>query len=311
MRGANLASWAEQLPEQIARVYQDCRHGDLARWLAALDALPEVLTQRVDLASACISAEGPVSEAERARIHESLMQLHPWRKGPFSIHGVTIDAEWRSDLKWQRISRVMTPLRGRRVLDVGCGNGYYAWRMLGAGADLVIGVDPSLRFVAQYQALRRFLGDHPAYVLPLSLEQVPDSLRTFDSVFSMGVFYHRRSPLDHLLKLKDCLRPGGELVLETLVVEGDANTVLAPPGRYAQMRNVWFLPSAQALLSWVRRCGFRQAQVADISLTTSQEQRSTPWMRFQSLSDFLDPEQPGLTIEGLPAPQRCIVTAHV
>jgi tRNA (mo5U34)-methyltransferase len=239
------------------------------------------------------------------------MQLHPWRKGPFSIHGVTIDAEWRSDLKWQRISRVMTPLRGRRVLDVGCGNGYYAWRMLGAGADLVIGVDPSLRFVAQYQALRRFLGDHPAYVLPLSLEQVPDSLRTFDSVFSMGVFYHRRSPLDHLLKLKDCLRPGGELVLETLVVEGDANTVLAPPGRYAQMRNVWFLPSAQALLSWVRRCGFRQAQVADISLTTSQEQRSTPWMRFQSLSDFLDPEQPGLTIEGLPAPQRCIVTAHV
>ncbi|PMC22346.1 tRNA 5-methoxyuridine(34)/uridine 5-oxyacetic acid(34) synthase CmoB, partial [Klebsiella aerogenes] len=44
----------------------------------------------------------------------------------------------------------------------------------------------------------------------------------------MGVLYHRRSPLDHLWQLKDQLAPGGELVLETLVIEGDENTVLVP-----------------------------------------------------------------------------------
>lgn len=78
----------------------------------------------------------------------------------------------------------------------------------------------------------------------IGVEQLP-LIKAFDTVFSMGVLYHRKSPIEFLQQLKSQLRPGGELMLETLVVEGDENTVLMTGDRYAQMRNVWFYPPPQ------------------------------------------------------------------
>jgi tRNA (mo5U34)-methyltransferase len=249
-------------------------------------------------------------EPTRQHLRALLMELHPWRKGPFELFGVHIDSEWRSDLKWGRLEGAIAPLSGRLVLDVGCGNGYYGWRMLGAGADLVLGIDPALRYNLQFHAVRRLLGALPFGMLPLALEDLPTGLACFDTVFSMGILYHRRSPLDHLLSLRGCLRPGGELVLETLVIDGGDDRALIPEGRYAQMPNVWFLPSCPALARWLRRCGFRDVALLNCSATTTTEQRSTEWMRFHSLRDFLMPDNPKLTVEGLPAPLRAIFTAR-
>ena len=149
-----------------------------------------------------------------------------------------------------------------------------------------------------------------AWHLPLALEELPAKLEGFDTVFSMGVLYHRRSPIDHLLDLKDTLLRGGELVLETLVVEGDAQQVLVPEDRYAMMRNVWFLPSVPALELWLRRAGFVDVRCVDVSTTSVEEQRATDWMRFQSLPDFLDPADHSRTVEGLPAPTRAVLLAR-
>ena len=126
----------------------------------------------------------------------------------------------------------------------------------------------------------------------------------------MGVLYHRRSPLDHLLELKSCLRPGGELILETLIVDGDESTVLIPKERYAQMRNVWFIPSAAMLLLWLQRLGFKNARVVNVCATSVEEQRTTAWTPYNSLNDFLDPENPALTVEKYPAPLRAIFIAN-
>jgi tRNA (mo5U34)-methyltransferase len=247
--------------------------------------------------------------AARRRIRDLLQQLHPWRKGPFCLHGIEIDSEWRSNLKWDRLADSIAPLVGRTVLDVGCGNGYYCCRMAGAGADLVLGIDPTILYVMQFLAVARLLQVPAAAVLPFALEDLPAGMSGLDTVFSMGVLYHRRSPMDHLQSLRGLLRRGGELVLETLVLDGPGDRVLVPQGRYAKMRNVWFIPTTQALLVWLRRCGFRNARVVDVTPTTVQEQRSTDWMRFQSLADFLDPDDPTRTVEGLPAPQRGIFLA--
>jgi tRNA (mo5U34)-methyltransferase len=304
-------AWARALPEQLGRAFACQAHGDLARWRQVVEELPRPLPSSTDLVDAVrIGRETDLSDSDRQSLFDELQKLHPWRKGPYSLFGIDVDTEWRSDWKWDRIKDRIAPLENRMVLDVGCGNGYHCWRMFGAGARLVVGIDPTLLSVMQFQAIRELYGDAAVYVLPLGIEDVPAQMRLFDTVFSMGVLYHRRSPIDHLLELKGCLRPGGELVLETLVVDGGPDRVLVPEQRYAQMRNVWFLPSAKALMVWMNRCGFKNVRLVDVTKTSTEEQRTTEWMRFHSLANFLDPMNEGLTCEGLPAPVRATVIAN-
>jgi len=313
LRELRADSWANLIAEQIQAAFDESTHGDLRRWSRAVDDLPVVTPTSLELQHEVrIGCAEDVSDCARERMFSTLQGLHPWRKGPYRVFGINIDTEWRSDWKWERVKPHIAPLRNRLVLDIGSGNGYYCLRMLGEGAKLALGIDPTLLSVMQFQAIRKLSAkDLPAYVLPLGIEQIPPNLKLFDTVFSMGVLYHRRSPIDHLLELKGCLRPGGELVLETLVVEGDEQTVLMPEGRYAQMRNVWFLPSCEVLMLWMRRSGFKNVRLCDITKTSYDEQRSTAWMRFNSLKDFLDPKDDSLTCEGLPAPRRAVVLANV
>ncbi len=311
LSGTRLSRWLDRLRGDIQHALDPERNGDLIRWKALIDALPPLSPSSVDLQASAIRAgmEADCTADERSRLGESLMQFHPWRKGPYKVFGLTLDTEWRSDLKWDRLAGRIQPLEGRIVLDIGCGNGYHAWRMRGEGARLVVGIDPMHLFVMQHWALTRYLGPHPVYVAPLKVQQLPSSLTGFDTVFSMGVLYHRRSPLGHLLQARSLLREGGELVLETLVVDGEEGYSLLPEERYAKMRNVWFVPSPSTLVQWMKRCGFKEVVVVDVATTTIEEQRATPWMTFESLPDFLDPADPTKTIEGYPAPQRAIVIA--
>lgn len=306
-----LRAWGRQLPAQLEAGLSIARWGDLPAWQAALARLPALRPSAIDLRTSMrIGRAADATDAERAQLRAALLELHPWRKGPFELFGVQLDSEWHSDWKWQRVAPHLDDLTGRLVLDVGCGNGYYALRMAGAGAARVIGIDPAARFVLQFEAIRRYLGVVPVDVLPLGIEQLPRELAAFDTVFSMGVFYHRRSPLDHLRELRELLRSGGQLVLETLVIDGGPGQVLVPEGRYAKMANVWFIPTPATLVSWLRKAGFHQPQVVDVTATTTAEQHRTEWMRFESLADFLDPRDPGRTVEGHPAPLRAICLAR-
>ncbi|EPX7407722.1 tRNA 5-methoxyuridine(34)/uridine 5-oxyacetic acid(34) synthase CmoB [Cronobacter dublinensis] len=306
-----LAHWLETLPAQVAAWQRDALHGQFKQWKNSLDNLPALVPDRLDLLhSVSAQSNTPLSDGQRKRIEQLLRTLMPWRKGPFSLYGIDIDTEWRSDLKWDRVLPHITPLTGRTILDVGCGSGYHLWRMVGAGAQLAVGIDPTQLFLCQFEAVRKLLGgDNRAHVLPLGIEQMP-ALNAFDTVFSMGVLYHRRSPLEHLWQLKDQLVNEGELVLETLVVEGDENTVLVPGERYAQMRNVYFIPSAPALKNWLEKCGFVDVRIADYSVTTVEEQRRTAWMQTESLAAFLDPQDATKTREGYPAPLRAVLVAR-
>jgi tRNA (mo5U34)-methyltransferase len=181
--------------------------------------------------------------------------------------------------------------------------------MLGAGAKQVVGIDPTLLFVTQFMVLNQFIKTDAAHVLPLTLEDLPDNLPVFDTVFSMGVLYHRKSPLEHLAKLYGLLRRGGELVLETLIIDGEEKKSLEPDGRYAKMRNVWQIPTVSTLQAWLASTGFEKIRLVDVTVTTTAEQRCTDWMKFESLENFLDPDDVCKTIEGWPAPRRALMIA--
>ena len=306
LRQHGLNHWAQKLDSESAGWLVN--HGDYARWSAALEALPALdnIDAHFDTAAVTIDAEC----ADREAMHQALRGLMPWRKGPYNIAGVTIDCEWRSDFKWDRVLPHLAELQGRRILDVGCGNGYHCWRMLAQAPELVLGIEPSVLFNLQFQVLQHYLQRDDIDMLPIGVEALPDDLNWFDTVFSMGVLYHRRSPLDHLYQLKSFLRQGGELCLETLVIEGPAGQLLLPQGRYARMRNVWFIPTAAELLLWLQRCGFVNARVVDETDTSIDEQRGTEWMQFESLQQSLDSANSALTVEGLPAPRRAVFLAN-
>lgn len=306
-----LGTW-QQLQVLVAEKTRDDAHGDLKRWLAAfgrLQALPNGATSGPQL-DRCHVTSGPLdwTDEQRHGAERALMSLRPWRKGPFNIGEILVDSEWRSELKFDRLLAALGDLNGQHVLDVGCGNGYYALRMLGAGAKTVIGVDPGLLAIVQFLAVRHFLGPVDTHVLPLRLEDLPPA-NAFDTVLSAGVLYHCRSPIDHLTRLRNALRPGGRLVLETLILPDDEPLSRTPETRYARMRNVWHLPSLPELLIWLKRTGFRDLSHHDTTVTTVAEQRSTEWMPFESLEAALDPNDPALTLEGWPRPLRTVVSA--
>ncbi len=310
MSEQGLDEWADALPSMVDRGFDYKRYGDLQGWLELLDELPDIEAEEVELTSQVALHSSALDPESRAQIEQALRGLVPWRKGPYSLFGIDLDAEWRSDWKWERILPGLDSLDGQLVLDVGCGNGYHLWRMLGAGARRVIGIDPSPRFAIQFQIIKRLMGDYPAHLVPCTIEALPASLNAFDSVFSMGVLYHRRSPFDHLLDLRNVLSSRGQLVLETLVIAGDQTRCLIPADRYAKMRNVWFIPSIGMLSLWLTRLGFQDVRVIDETPTSVDEQRTTDWMQFESLADFLDPCDQSRTIEGYPAPVRATLTAR-
>jgi len=289
---AGLAHWLPALLPLLRERLDDSAHGDLARWRNTLETL-----------RAC-------RNEQHEAIREALMSLAPWRKGPFEFAGIYIDSEWRSDHKWARLEHAIAPLAGRKVLDVGCGNGYYARRMLEAGATSVFGVDPTLLYLVQFLAVSIFLPVTNAFVLPLRVEELPQRQHVFDTCFSMGVLYHQRAPLEHLRCLHGMLQPSGQLVLETIFLPGEAARAWTPPERYARMRNVWQLPTIAELGNWLRASGFVATEIVDRSITSVAEQRSTDWMPFESLAEALHPDDPNLTIEGWPAPRRVVILAN-
>lgn len=305
-KNSNLKKWLDV----NSLFFDQINHGKWPELVENLSKLPEI-SQNItaELNSEIVRVQGEYL-GEEEKLINILKKLAPWRKGPYSLYDIFIDTEWRSDHKWARLESHISPLNGRHVLDVGTGSGYHLWRMLGAGAHSAVGIEPTVTFIAQFYAVAHLLGESRALIIPTTLEE-SDRHPIFDTVFSMGVLYHRRSPIHHLQELGECLKPGGELVLETLVLSNEDQNVLTPDDRYAAMRNVWFIPSIPLLSTWLKRTGFTLIRVVNMEYTALEEQRATQWTDFKpSLVDFLDPNDYKKTIEGYPAPLRAVILAR-
>ncbi|MCY4130101.1 MAG: tRNA 5-methoxyuridine(34)/uridine 5-oxyacetic acid(34) synthase CmoB [Gammaproteobacteria bacterium] len=279
-------------------------HGKLEDWMAALDRLPNVQPSRTHFGDTLqVGTSENLTTDEREILDDVIDSLKPWRKGPLNLFGREIDAEWRSDFKWNRLGSHIQ-WQEKRVLDVGSGNGYFGFRAVDAGASSVLGVDGYLLYVLQ-AALVNWFVQSSNVVVPLRFNR--DSIRDeFDIVLSMGVIYHQRDADSHLEELFRRCRRGGQVILESIVADED----FVPENRYAGMRNVYLIPSICTLETKLRTIGFSDPILIDVTKTTIKEQRKTQLMPFQSLTDALDPADTSLTIEGLPAPKRAILIAH-
>ena len=313
-----LAKYTRGINHDPLRACREEREGGLIReyWESAralLSDLPrlEDFTDpiEIDLTSPVvrIGREEDLSDHKRTIVRQAIESILPWRKGPFELFGVPIDAEWRSDLKWDRIASELDPLEGKRVVDIGCNNGYYMFRMIPHNPKLVIGVDPSERCWYQFELFQQYIRDPGLVYQMLGVEEMIHFTEVFDVVLLMGVLYHHRSPFEVLTWVKHCMRPGAQIIVENLAIPGDEEMALCPPDRYAKMRNVYLIPTASCLANWMIKSGFTQVEVFSSEKLLTHEQRKTPLAPYQSLEDFLDPDDHSKTVEGYPAPLRVCV----
>lgn len=307
---ADLGPYGEVLYDAARKALNrpDGRSAALEQLLTELPETDPSLFE-LDRDSVTIGRKADLNQHQAGRLEGVLKGLKPWRKGPFTLFGIDIDSEWNSALKWRRVAPHIDSLHNRKVLDVGCSNGYYLFRMAAAQPRLLLGIEPYKAYYYQFLALQRYLHLPGTYCLPLRLEDLPAMNTWFDAVFCMGILYHRRSPLDTLTRLRQMLTANGQLILETLILPGDGETALCPRDRYARMRNVFFIPTVKSLQTWLERCGFDRIRCVDVTPTTIEEQRKTVWIDSNSLETFLDPRDGTRTVEGYPAPTRAVLIA--
>lgn len=237
--------------------------------------------------------------------------LIPWKKGPFEFESGTLDAEWRSDFKWERFQNHLGDLSGKKVLDVGCNNGYFMFEMAKKNPELVLGIDPIPRCQAQFELVNKVYKNENLKFELLGVEHSHHFRSMFDIILFMGIIYHHRHPLEQLIHLREALVPGGELILETIGIPGEESFALFPEDRYAGMKNIYFIPTLSCTMNWMKKAKFIEVElIADTEMTAS-EQRTTKWNpdSFKTLEDSLDPKDPSKTIEGHPAPRRFLIKA--
>lgn len=243
-----------------------------------------------------------VSDEFKKEILETAKILKPWRKGPFEIFDTFIDSEWQSNIKYN-ILKPHINLQDKIVADVGCNNGYYLFRMLKFSPKKLIGFDPSVHTFLQFKFLNKFAKTQIKYEL-LGVEHLPFYEHKFDTIFCLGVIYHRSDPIKMLKDLKASLNSDGEVILDTMFISGESEICLSPRQTYSKIPNIYFIPTIKALQNWCERAKFREFEVLDIRATDENEQRKTEWILGESLGDFLDPNDKTKTIEGYEAPKR-------
>ena len=281
---------------------------NIAPKLSLLESLPEPEVESVELGDTIkISLLEDYEAKNRELIEQIAKSMMPWRKGPFQIGSLFIDSEWQSFIKYNLLLPHFD-LRGKVVADVGCNNGYYLLRMLSQKSEMLVGFDPAPLYYLQFKFIDRFINSGVTYEL-LGVEHIQDYEIKFDTIFCLGVLYHRSDPIASLKSLYKGLNEGGELILDTFMIEGDDEVALTPKGRYSKIPNIYFIPTVNALKNWCFRAGFESVEVLAIKKTDTKEQRKTDWIVTQSLENFLNPNNLNETVEGYPAPIRVYIKA--
>ena len=273
----------------------------------AIAALPEYANVKVTLGDRVEIQIADLSSEELEQIKQAAELMKPWRKGPFQFNTLFIDSEWQSQIKYNLLEPHFN-LKDKIVGDIGCNNGYYLFRMLSQQPKKLIGFDPSAIYYSQFLFVDHFIKSGIVYEL-LGVEHVEFYEHKFDTLFCLGVLYHRSDPVAMLKSLFKGLNKGGELILDTFMIDGEEEICLTPRDRYSKIPNIYFVPTVNALKNWCYRAGFESVEVLEIMKTELNEQRKTEWIDTQSLEDFLDPDDPTKTVEGYPAPKRVYLKA--
>ena len=286
-------------------------HGNLQQWKNILTKLPDISTNYLDFSKECIQIGNPkeINLSQLEILEKGLLNLRPWRKGPFNIFGLEIDSEWRSEKKWQRVEDYLPKIKGMRIGDIGCSNGYYSYKLLKLEPELIVGMDKTSLFIIQFLATKFYAKQiQELIILPCSAEEFNPEFIDFDLLLSMGILYHAKNPSNHLASLQRLVKKNGYIILETIISNLKQNINIGKNQTYAGMSNIGTIFTKDNLIKLLNVSGFKNIQVINDSFTNISEQRTTKWMQGKSLSDFILSN--GGTLEGYPPVCRTIFIAQ-
>ncbi len=302
-----------QVKEICARKYAELLQNERAKiFLEALNTTPSIKAKFKDYSrdAVIIGENKEIHSTEEIKIRKSLETFIPWRKGPFSVFGIEIDSEWRSNLKWNRISCLLDSPKDKLICDVGSGNGYYMYRMAHLQPELVLGLDPVHKFKLNFELLQTFASEDRLKFELMGYAELIHFKEMFDIILCMGILYHHKDPIGILQLCYNALKRGGQLIVESMGIPGEEPVSLSPPQRYSQMKNVWFIPTAACIESWLLKTNFKEINCSYNQTMQEEEQRRTKWSPVESFASFLNKDDPSKTKENFSRPNRMVFTAR-
>ncbi|MCI5131546.1 MAG: tRNA 5-methoxyuridine(34)/uridine 5-oxyacetic acid(34) synthase CmoB, partial [Candidatus Electrothrix sp. EH2] len=224
-----LQFFPDALQEEVQQVYTEKQSWvnqpkkGFLRYRKPMEAVAHVRASSLDMNgdTVRIGRQEDLGGKEHAQVLHLLKNFMPWRKGPFSVFDITVDAEWQSWRKWNRLLPEMPDIKDKLVADIGCNNGYYMFRMAARSPKFVLGFEPYIHHYYTFKALNSFAGLDNLCVDLLGIEHLPLFPTCFDVIFCLGILYHRPSPIDALRDLLTALKPGGCLLLESQAIPGE------------------------------------------------------------------------------------------
>lgn len=173
---------------------------------------------------------------------------------------VTPGSEGDRSRRKLELMRLPDDLTDRRVLDIGCGEGFFSFESERRGAHAVVAIDTRPAALAKFALCARALGSK-AETLSLSVYDLdPATMGQFDVVFCLAVLHHLDHPLLAIERIAGVTR--GCLVLEYVeavpLLHEDAAMLVRRFGERGQFR---LLPTRQLMLEMLARVGFARVEV--------------------------------------------------
>jgi len=235
-----------------------------------------------------------VAEQDRPSRDDVLGAAHHWYHVIELEPGVTTPG-WIDLRAHVGAARLPADLSGKRALDIGTFDGFWAFELEKRGAS-VIGIDidqipppdtPRSRWAevqdelkgsvpgTGFHLLRRWFGSQverrSVNVYDLDLASVDGAV---DLVFVGAILQHLRDPVGALERIRDVLAPGGQVVLfEPVDAKLSKQSEPLAKLRIGQTIWTWWYPNKACLVDWVRTAGF--TAVDDLGTTKVKDTTGT------------------------------------
>jgi tRNA (mo5U34)-methyltransferase len=218
----------------------------------------------------------------REELRELFDSVKPWHH-LIDVHGVPTKVEpaWGEYLDhpralWESVSQVLPDLSGKRVLDVGCNDGFFLFACRQLGAKEVVGIEASEHFFNHAVLVNSLLDPGGISVHQMSAYDVGDEMGEFDVTLALGLIYHLKSPLLFLERVAPIT--SSTIIVETAVRNSiedresrERGVASAPAMEFIENPATqlhpeggpnWWVPNSECVRAMLRVCGFSQTTVS-------------------------------------------------